>query len=81
MVAYFANALLPQASWGETAVKASPWYYYFSSDPLANGPDFVHLAVLAAPRRGRGRPPPSGSTTGATSPPDERYSLQNAAGS
>jgi ABC-2 type transport system permease protein len=48
MVAYFANALLPQASWGETAVKASPWYYYFSSDPLANGPDFVHLAVLAA---------------------------------
>ncbi|MCB1027986.1 MAG: ABC transporter permease subunit [Microthrixaceae bacterium] len=46
MVAYLANALLPQASWGETAVKLSPWYYYFGSDPLSNGPNLGHLSVL-----------------------------------
>lgn len=28
--------------------KASPWYYYNSSDPLANGVDPLHLAVLLA---------------------------------
>lgn len=48
MAAYLANSLLPLADWGETAVKFTPWYYYFGSDPLANGPNFVHLAVLAA---------------------------------
>ena len=48
MVAYFANALLPQASWGDTAVRLSPWYYYFGSDPMTNGANVGHLAVLAA---------------------------------
>ena len=46
-VAYLANSLLPQASWGPPWVKLSPWYYYFGSEPLANGPDLGHLAVLA----------------------------------
>ncbi len=27
--------------------KISPWYYYNASDPLANGPDWTHLLVLA----------------------------------
>lgn len=27
--------------------RISPWYYYNSSDPLANGPDWTHLLVLA----------------------------------
>lgn len=48
VAAYLANSLLPQADWGGPWVRLSPWYYYFGSDPLTNGPNFGHLAVLAA---------------------------------
>lgn len=30
------------------AAKTSPWYYYNSSDPLSNGADALHLALLLA---------------------------------
>ncbi|WP_286218893.1 hypothetical protein [Paraoerskovia sediminicola] len=39
--------MLPLAGY-ETAAKLSPWYYYLGSDPLTNGVDWLHLAVLAA---------------------------------
>ena len=39
-------SFLPLADSLADGAKASPWYYYNSSDPLANGADPVHLLVL-----------------------------------
>lgn len=45
IVGYLAANLLPLAN-AETAAKFSPWYYYNGSDPLNNGLDIAHVAVL-----------------------------------
>jgi ABC-2 type transport system permease protein len=39
-------SMLPLVSGLEGVAKASPWYYYNGSAPLANGINFTHLAVL-----------------------------------
>ena len=41
-------ALLPLVSGLEDIAKASPWFYYNGSQPLVNGLDALHLAVLLA---------------------------------
>jgi ABC-2 type transport system permease protein len=46
VLAYVANAMLPLAKLADWA-KVSPWYYFAGSDPLTNGIDVGHLAVLA----------------------------------
>ena len=39
-------AMLPLVSGLEDVAKASPWFYYNGSQPLVNGLDALHLAVL-----------------------------------
>lgn len=46
-VAYMSDSLLPLADLDGLA-QISPWYYYASSTPLANGVDVLHLVVLLA---------------------------------
>ena len=46
VAAYFLNALAPLSETLEPIQRLSPFYYYISSDPLANGLDLVHTAVL-----------------------------------
>jgi ABC-2 type transport system permease protein len=45
VAAYLTNAMLPLAGLGRWA-ELSPWYYALGSDPLRNGMDLAHLAVL-----------------------------------
>lgn len=45
-VSYLAFAVLP-ISGHDSWVRLSPWHYYASSNPLANGIDVAHLVVLA----------------------------------
>lgn len=48
VLAFCISSFLPLAdalAWG---AKASPWYYFDSVKPLANGADIAHLLVLAA---------------------------------
>ena len=47
LVAFVANGLLPFSENLSGLVKWQPFYYYLSSDPLMNGMDWVHGAVLA----------------------------------
>lgn len=44
--AYFLNALAPLAEAMEPARKLSPFYYYIGADPLSNGLNPGHVAVL-----------------------------------
>ncbi|MGA8851581.1 MAG: ABC transporter permease subunit [Aeromicrobium sp.] len=46
-VAYMLDAMLPLADLDGWA-RLSPWYYYASSTPLANGIEFAHVLVLVA---------------------------------
>ena len=46
VAAYFVNALAPMVEALEPFSKLSPFYYYISSDPLTNGLNFAHTAVL-----------------------------------
>jgi ABC-2 type transport system permease protein len=46
--AYFLNALAPLASSVEPLQRLSPFYYYIDANPLSNGLNVVHAAVLAA---------------------------------
>ncbi len=48
VVSFLAAGLLPVVQGWEQAAKAFPWYYLSGSDPLLNGPDWAHLAVLAS---------------------------------
>ena len=48
VAAYFMNALAPLPEALEPSQKLSPFYYYIGSDPLTNGLDPVHTAVLIA---------------------------------
>ena len=47
VAAYLANAMLPLAGLGRWA-ELSPWHYALGSDPLRNGIDLAHLALLTA---------------------------------
>jgi len=44
--AYFLNALAPLIEWLEPFQVASPFYYYIEANPLSNGLDPFHAAVL-----------------------------------
>ena len=44
--AYFLNALAPLVEALEPSRKLSPFYYYIGADPLTNGLDLGHVAVL-----------------------------------
>jgi ABC-2 type transport system permease protein len=46
VLSFFAVGLLPLVEGLEDLVKALPWYYYSGSDPLVNGIDWGHIAVL-----------------------------------
>jgi ABC-2 type transport system permease protein len=48
LAAYFIYALMPLVEGLEVMEKVSPFYYYISGDPLANGLNLVHAAVLIA---------------------------------
>lgn len=45
-LAFALASFLPLSDSLAEGAKASPWYYYNSSDPLANGADPLHLTVL-----------------------------------
>jgi len=45
-VSFFAVGLLPMVEGGQTWAKAFPWYYFAGSDPLMNGVDWGHIAIL-----------------------------------
>lgn len=45
-LAFALASFLPLSDSLADGAKASPWYYYNSSNPLANGADYLHLAVL-----------------------------------
>ena len=47
MLAYLVNALRPAADILEPARFVTPFYYYIGADPLSNGLDPAHAAVLA----------------------------------
>jgi ABC-2 type transport system permease protein len=48
VVAYLLYSLAPVVSSLDTWQKLSPFYWYLASDPLANGFELGHLAILAA---------------------------------
>ncbi len=48
LVSYMAQAFLPSLDALKDGALLSPWHYFSSSNPLANGFDVAHLAVLAA---------------------------------
>lgn len=46
-LAFALNAFLPLSDGLADYAQVSPWYYFADSNPLANGPEYAHLAVLA----------------------------------
>lgn len=48
VVAFAVSSFLPLSDTLAGGAKASPWYYFNSSEPLANGADVTHLLILAA---------------------------------
>ena len=48
IVAYLVNAMAPVIDLLEPLSRLSPFYYYIDSDPLVNGLNLVHAAVLVA---------------------------------
>ena len=47
-LAFGLNAFLPLSSALAGFARVSPWYYFAQSNPLAHGPDYAHLGVLAS---------------------------------
>ncbi len=47
VVAYLANAMLPLSDTLAEFARLSPFYYFLTGDPLSNGIDWLHAAVLA----------------------------------
>ena len=45
-ISFFAVGLLPLIEGWENLARLFPWYYFAGSDPLLNGVDWGHLAVL-----------------------------------
>ncbi len=48
VVSFFAVGLLPLVSGWEDLAKVFPWYYLGGSEPLLNGVDWMHVAILLA---------------------------------
>ena len=48
VLAYLVNAMRPVADILEPARFVTPFYYYIGADPLSNGLDLAHAAVLVA---------------------------------
>ena len=48
LTTYFVYALVPLVEGLDVMEKVSPFYYYIGGDPLANGLDLAHAAVLIA---------------------------------
>lgn len=46
-ISFIAAGVLPIVEGGADIAKAFPWYYYDSSQPLNNGANWGHLAILA----------------------------------
>jgi ABC-2 type transport system permease protein len=46
VLSYFVAGIFQLISGWENVVKLSPWYYFDGSQPMLNGVDWVHLAVL-----------------------------------
>ena len=46
VLSFFAVGLLPLVEGWESAAKAFPWYYYDAGNPVVNGIDWGHMAVL-----------------------------------
>lgn len=46
VVSFFAAGLFPLVEGWESVAKAFPWYYFIGSDPVINGIDWNHIAVL-----------------------------------
>jgi ABC-2 type transport system permease protein len=46
VIGFFGTGLLPMLEWGEDWVRIFPWYYFAGSEPLYNGVDWEHIAVL-----------------------------------
>ena len=46
VAAYFLNALAPLVDVLEPLTRLSPFYYYIGADPLTNGLNLLHAAVL-----------------------------------
>lgn len=46
-VAFIVATFMPVFAGYEGWAKASPWHYFFGSNPLANGVDWAHIAVMA----------------------------------
>jgi ABC-2 type transport system permease protein len=47
-ISFIAVGIFPLISGWENVAKAFPWYYFDSSQPVLNGVDWGHLAVLSA---------------------------------
>jgi len=47
VVAYLSNAMLPLNDNLADCARLSPFYYYLTGDPLSNGIDWSHAAVLS----------------------------------
>ena len=46
VVSFVAFGVLPLFDWGKNVVKAFPWYYFAGGNPLINGVQWWHMAVL-----------------------------------
>ena len=46
MYAYLLNVIAPIIEWLEPFRKLSPFYYYIAADPLNNGLNLGHVAIL-----------------------------------
>jgi ABC-2 type transport system permease protein len=46
VIGFFGAGLLPMLEWGEDWVKIFPWYYFMGSEPLYEGVDWEHIAIL-----------------------------------
>jgi ABC-2 type transport system permease protein len=47
VVSFIAVGIFPLISGWENVAEAFPWYYFIGSDPVINGADWAHIAVLA----------------------------------
>ncbi len=46
VIGFLGAGLLPLFDWGENWVKVFPWHYFNGSEPLYNGVDWWHIAIL-----------------------------------
>jgi ABC-2 type transport system permease protein len=46
VIGFLGAGLLPLYDWGKSWAKIFPWYYFNGSQPLYNGVDWAHIAIL-----------------------------------